>query len=295
MKKILALLLALALVFSFAACAKDDETPAETTPPTTDEFDAFFNDADNADDAASEAPAEPVTGEDGSIIETESVVAVPAPATTEEIIAVYNNAVNSAVAAEAGFDKERMTDNEEIVGGGVVFSAAKDLIYQFMGVGSGNVYTENVAKGNWESDEKMHYLRNSTLTAGDVTEATCRENDGKYLIVLKVKGGSSRGSEGEKYTNAPIDKCGICVGNEDKGYFDHKTGEVIYDALAGTYAGADIKEEYSNAVVQAIVDAETGNIISLKVEFDIDVAIDIDITSGTATATTHITYKNFKY
>ena len=66
----------------------------------------------------------------------------------------------------------------------------------------------------------------------------------------------------------------------------------IFEALAKEF---NIKEEYSNAVVQAIVDAETGNIISLKVEFDIDVAIDIDITSGTATATTHITYKNFKY
>ncbi len=292
MKKFLAILLALALVFSFAACAKDDETPAETTPPTTDEFDAFFGDTDDTPDVT-DAPAEPVTGEDGSVVETEP--AAPVPSTVEEIVAAYNNAVNSAVAAEAGFDKERMTDNEEIVGGGVVFSAAKDLIYQFMGVGSDNVYTENVAKGNWESDPKMHYLRNSTLTAGDVTEATCRENDGKYLIVLKVKDGSSRGSEGEKYTNAPIDKCGICVGNEDKGYFDHKTGEVIYDALAGTYAGADIQEEYSNATVSAIVDVATGNIISLKVEFDIDVAIDIDITSGTATATTHITYKNFKY
>ncbi len=310
MKKILALILALSLVFAFAACGKGDNTPTQPIETTTDEFAMFeaeFEDIEDDGSAETEA-ATPETSDvsadagatqaNGETVAASGATEAPAkaaPSTTAEIIEAYNNAINSAYNAKAGFDKERKTDNENIAGGGVVFSAAKDLVYKFMGVGDGNIYSENVAKGQWESEPNMHYLRKSTLTAADVTKATCKEGNGKYLIVLEVKDGSSRGSKEEKFTNAPIDKCGICVGTEDKGYYDHKTGEVIYDALAGTYAGADISEKYTNAKVSAIIDAQTGNIISLKVEFDIDVAIDIDIAKGTATATTHITYKNFKY
>lgn len=294
MKKILAILLAAALLFGFAACGKDEVVPEDTAPATTDEFDLFEAEFDDVTDATPDVSADAdATDVDPSAGATEAVKAVPA--TTAEILAAYNNAVNSAYDAKAGFEKERSTDNEKIEGGGVVFSAAKDLIYKFMGVGADNKYTEKVTKGNWDSDSNCHYLRKSTLTEADITNATCKESNGKYLIVLNVKGGSSRGSEGEKFTKAPIDKCGICVGNEDKGYYDHKTGEVIYDALAGTYAGADIKESYKNAKISAIVDAETGKIVSLKVEFDIDVEIDIKVTSGTATATTHVNYKNFDY
>lgn len=299
MKKILAILLAAVLAFSFAACGNESNDPTAPAETTTDEFAMFEAEFDEPTEAAPEATNAPAVSDknqeaSNAVSETAAPVKA-APATTEEIIAAYNNAINSAYDAKAGFAKERSTDNEKINGGGALFKAAKGLIYQFMGVGAENVYTENVTKGNWESEANKHYLRKSTLTAADVSSATCKENNGKYLIVLNVKDGSSRGSEDEKYTKAPIDKCGICVGNEDKGYYDHKTGEVIYDALAGTYAGADITEKYSNAKVSAIVDAETGNIISLKVEFDINVAIDIDLTSGTATATTHINYRDFKY
>lgn len=314
MKKILALLLAAALLFSFAACGKEDTTADETTTAAyttnADETDTIVDDvnapaADDTTAAGSEtettaegesaASTEAVSGDEStSAGETTTAAIAAAPKTTAEIISVYNSAVNSAFDAKAGFDKERVTDNEKL-DAGVALKAFKGLVYQFMGVGEDNKYTESVTKGKWESDAKKHYLRKSTLTAADVTNAACTEKNGKYTIVLNVKGGTSKGSENEKYTKAPIDKCGICVGNEDKGYYDHKTGEVIYDAIAGTYAGAVIEESYDNAKVTAVVDAATGHLVSLTVEFDIAVAIDISIGSGTATATSHVYYKNFKY
>lgn len=317
MKKILAILLAAALLFSFAACGKEDTTSDETTTAAdttvADETDAVIDDVDApaADDTTvadsdvettfageAEASTEAVSGEE-STAEGETTAAttaapIAAPQTKAEILAVYNKAVNSAYNAKAGFTKERSTDNEKL-DASAVLNAFKSLVYQFMGVGEENKYSETVTKGKWDTDAKKHYLRKSTLTEADLTGASCKENGGKYTIVLNVKGGSSKGSEAESYTNAPIDKCGICVGNEDKGYYDHKTGEVIYDAIAGTYAGAVIEEKYDNAKVTAVVDAATGNLVSLTVEYDIDVAIDIGIGSGTATATTHIIYKNFKY
>lgn len=324
MKKILALILALAMLLSFAACnddSTDDVTTTTAAEDVTDEaVDAGSEEvSDEATDAvetsAEDVSAEDVSSEDVSSENTSSentssedvsneettaegettTAAIAAkPETKAEIVALYNNAVNSAYSAKAGFSKERMTDNEKL-DASAVLSAFKSLVYQFMGVGEENKYTETVKKGNWESDANKHYLRKSTLTASDVTKATCTEKNGQYTVVLNVKGGSSKGSESSCYTNAPIDKCGICVGNEDKGYYDHKTGEVIYDAIAGTYAGATIEEKYSNAKVTAVIDGATGNLVKLTVEFDIDVAIDIGIGSGTATATTHIYYKNFKY
>ncbi len=306
MKKIIALLLAAALLFSFAACGKED-TAEETTTAAADTTVAedVTAEAEDATVAGSEVitPDETTAAADETTVaesttagETTLPAIAAAPATTAEIIAVYNNAVNSAYAAKAGFDKERMTDNEKL-DASAVLSAFKSLVYQFMGVGADNKYTETVTKGKWDTDAKKHFLRKSTLTAADVTGATCTASGGgnQYQIVLNVKGGNSMGSEAKKFTNAPIDKCGICVGNEDKGYYDHKTGEVIYDAIAGTYAGATIEESYKNAKITAVVDGATGNLVKLTVEFDIDVAIDIGIGSGTATATTHIYYKNFKY
>ena len=301
MKKILALLLAAVLVFSFAACGKN-ETPEETTT-TTEALDVTEAPANAETQSASDAVSDPTVpvSADASAPDastTEGTTAAPkiekAPETKAEIIAVYNNAVNSAFDAKAGFNKERMTDNEKL-DAGVALKAFKGLVYKFMGVGAENKYTETVTKGKWDSDAKRHYLRKSTLTEADVTNATCTANGNQYTIVLNVKGGSSKGSETEKYTNAPIDKCGICVGKEDKGYYDHKTGEVIYDAVAGTYAGAVIEESYKNAKVTAVVDGATGHLVKLTVEFDIAVAIDISVGSGTATATTHIIYKDFKY
>lgn len=297
MKKLLALLLAAVFAFCFAACGDDPVS----TQPAPDEFDNFsvqelttkINEAIVSEVATNaEGQTEIVTEIVTEIITDAAAVA---PTTTAEILEAYNNAVNSAYDAKAGFSKERSTFNESIQGGGVVFSAAKDLIYKFMGVGADNKYTENVTKGNWESEANMHYLRKSTLTEADITSATCQAGSGQYLITLEVKGGSSRGSKDEKSTKAPIDKCGICVGNEDKGYYDHKTGEVIYDALAGTYAGADISESYNNAKIFAIINAETGKIMNLKVEFNIDVNIDVKVASGTATATTNIIYRDFVY
>ena len=319
MKKILAFLLAAVLLFSFAACGKDDTTADTTTTTAADEIETTAADAEattaadvdatvagNEETTAADAEATTVAGEEATTVageeattaagaEATTVAAVKAPQTKAEILAVYNNAVNSAYNAKAGFDKERYADNANLDAKGAL-GALTDVVYTFMGIGEGNEYTEKVEKGKWDSDLPHHYLRKSTLTEADLTNATCKENGGKYTIVLSVKGGTSKGSEAEKYTNAPIDKCGICVGNEDKGYYDHKTGPVIYDALDDIYGSAVISESYDNAKVTAVVDAATGHIVSLTVEYDITCSIDVGIIgSGNATGTAHILYKNFKY
>lgn len=303
MKKILALLLAAALLFSFAACGKDDTTADTTTTTAADDVAedttaAIVEDdttAAIADDTTAPAEGEtevaPVEGESTTAAEETTLAA--APATTEEIVAYYNNAVNRAYAAKVGFNKERYTDNEEL-NAGFLLNTFGDLVYSFMGIGAENKYTMDVTKGQWEDDVPHHYLRKSTLSTSDITKATCTESNGKYTIKFNVKPGNSKASKSESYNNSPIDKCGICVGDLDKSYFDHKTAPVIYAAVGQVVSGAVIEESYNNATVVAVIDAATGNLVSLTVEYDINVVIDV-VGGGNATGTTHIFYKNFKY
>lgn len=299
MKKILALLLAFAMLFSFAACG-EDKTTEETTTTTAADIVAEEDTTAPAEDV--DAPVDETVAEDATAAADESTTAAeettaaeiaPAPATTEEIIAYYNKAVNDAYAAKVGFNKVRYTDNETL-NAGFLLKTFGDLVYSFMGIGEENKYTMDVTKGQWEEDVPHHYLRKSTLTASDVTAASCTEANGKYTIKLNVKPGTSKASKSESWTKAPIDKCGICVGDLDKSYFDHKTAPVIYAAVGQVVSGAVIEESYDNATVVAVIDAATGHLVSLTVEYDIEVIIDT-AGGGNATGKSHIFYKNFKY
>lgn len=300
MKKILALLLAFAMLFSFAACGEDKKEDTTTTTAETEialeeeATEAVADDVvEDATEAAEDADATEVAEDAAAEEETTAAEIAPAPATTEEIIAYYNKAVNDAYAAKVGFNKVRYTDNETL-NAGFLLKTFGDLVYSFMGIGAENKYTMDVTKGQWEEDVPHHYLRKSTLTAADVTAASCTEANGKYTIKLNVKPGTSKASKSESWTKAPIDKCGICVGDLDKSYFDHKTAPVIYAAVGQVVSGAVIEESYDNATVVAVIDAATGHLVSLTVEYDIEVIIDT-AGGGNATGKSHIFYKNFKY
>ncbi len=297
MKKILAILLALAMLLGLAACGgnTEDETTTTTaaeeiTDAVEEETEAPVEDTSAAEDASAEDPS---AAEESTEAESTAPAIEKAPETTAEIIALYNKTINDAYAAKVGFNKVRYTDNEQL-NAGFLLKTFGDLVYSFMGIGEENKYTMDVTKGDWAEDVPHHYLRKSTLTEADVTAAKCTESNGKYTIVLNVKPGTSKASKSESWTKAPIDKCGICVGDLDKSYFDHKTAPVIYAAVGQVVSGAVIEESYNNAVVKAEIDAATGHLISLTVEFDMNVVIDT-AGGGNATGTAHVFYKNFKY
>lgn len=300
MKKILALILALAMLFSFAACGNDGTN--ENTEPTdvvdvSDEATDENVDTDapvvDGEDNAPAVDGETASGEAAESTESTAPAITAAPVTTEEIITLYNNTINRAYDSRVGFNKVRYIDNENL-NAGFLLNMFGDLIYTFMGIGAENKYTMDVTKGKWESDVPHHYLRKSTLSAADVTAAKCTEANGKYTIVLNVKPGNSKGAKTGSFNNSPIDKCGICVGDADKSYFDHKTGPVIYSAIGEYLSGVVIEENYKNAVVKAEIDAATGNLLSLTVEYDVSIVIDA-AGGGNATGKAHIFYKNFKY
>lgn len=299
MKKILAILLTLSMIFAFAACGNK---PADESTTVTEE-ETIENEETTTAVTTTAAPepvtdesGEPVTNEEGETVTVEETTeeTTKAPETKAEIIALYNDSINKAYAEKVGFTKERYTDNESY-DMSIALKAFKGLVEKFVGIGADNKYTETVTKGKWESDAMHEYLRKSTLTEADVTSATIKEDGDNYIITLNIKNGSSVGDSAHTSSTSSLDKCGICVGNQDKAYFDHKSGPVIYDAIAGTYSGAKVNESYNNAVAVLKVNKTTGEISSFTVTFNISVGIDISIGSGTAKGTSHVIYKNFKY
>ncbi len=308
MKKFAAIIITLAMLLALASCGTKTETETTTAEETTEEIteatetsaettvaaDEVKEDSTAPEESTSEAVTDKKDDETKSSEKEESTTKLAAPSTKAEIIAVYNDAVNNAYNKKAGFKKNRYTDNAQF-DMSLALKAFKSLVEKFVGIGDENKYSETVTKGKWDEDTKRYYLRKSTLTENEVESATVKEDGKYYIVTLNIVEGNSIGNKDTQTTSAPLDRCGICVGNEDKNYYDHKTAEVIYDAIAGTYEGASIKESYSNAKAVAKINAETGELVSLTVTFDITVGIDISIGSGTASGTTHVQYSDFKY
>lgn len=61
---------------------------------------------------------------------------------------------------------------------------------------------------------------------GDVTAASCKQSGSNYIITINIKNGNSYATKGTATCNAPLDKSGICVGDKDKGYYDHKRAQL---------------------------------------------------------------------
>ncbi|MBR4452464.1 MAG: hypothetical protein IKS39_11570 [Clostridia bacterium] len=305
MKKYLAVILVLSMVFALAACGSKsggEETTApeeSTSEAVTEEIpEATATEAEEETETSEEAatPAEsPATATESEQAEEteEETEPAKAPETPAEVLAAYNEAVNGACSAKAGFSKERYTDNANY-NMGVALNTFKSLVEKFIGIGDKNKYSETVTKGQWADDTMHQYLRKSTLTEADIKNAACTKEGDLYVYTIDIKDGSSVGNKNSKQSLNAIDKCGLCVGNEDKNYFDHKSGPVIYDAIGGTFESAEIKESYNSAKAVAKVDAD-GKLVSLTVTFNISVDISVPVGNGTATGTTHVIYKDFKY
>ncbi|MBQ3150313.1 MAG: hypothetical protein IJB86_03605 [Clostridia bacterium] len=298
--RILSLVLALVMVASFAACGgnKEGETttePAvETTVPAADvETTLPAEDAQTTAADATEVATEAATEEATEEATTEAALPSEAPTETADILKLYNDATAKVASAKPQFTKKRESV-ANTYDAGVALKAFKGLVYQFMGIGSENIFTETIAKNG--DNYTKHFLA-SKLTAADVTSAACTADDkGNFTVNLSIKGGNSSVNEGTlEGINAPIDKCGISAGLNDKDYYDHKTAQNVYDAIDDVASGATIKESYSNAKLTAVIDAE-GNLTSLKVTFDM--AFDISKvygSSGTATASTEVIFSDFKW
>ena len=193
-----------------------------------------------------------------------------------------------------------------------------------MGLGSKNQFSAKVTKGwdfgngfkvktDWneykdgkgEPASRKYYLAVPTLTTADVKSANCVLNkDGNYVLTINIKDGNSKVVDNVvKNEWSPIDRSGICAGDRDMDIFDHKTAAICMRALAYKEKGekqvpngnnVSVDEKTTNCKAVVTVNAKTGNLVSIKIGFDLSYKIDY---SGnySATGRTTIEYKNFNW
>ncbi|MBE6783922.1 MAG: hypothetical protein E7536_07900 [Ruminococcaceae bacterium] len=321
MKKIIALLMALATICTLVACGKKKEegpTTTTTTQAVMDEQELedakndFFADPETEEPVTqvvevTNADGEAVTNEDGEAV-TETVTEKPNPNTTtkkqeidpstwsqDKVLEFYRIATAEVVNVKPGYTKTRSA----VLGGydaGPVLEAFKGEVFKFLGIGDENKFEAVVTKGTNTTDDSCgDYLRQSSLAAADVTSAKAVKSGNIITVTIDVKDGESQTEGGNNAKNAsPIDKSGICAGDTDRSGFDHKTALITYDALDDIAPSLTMYEKSTNGKIVAKIDATTFQIQELVISWDASADISkVYGSSATLSATTTVKYTAF--
>ena len=281
--------------------AVDGEVPADDAVvdevPTDASGEEVPTDAAPADDASAGSSGTDTSSSAGTATSGNKTTAASSsgiPTGVAQIVSYYNTATAKVAAKKAPFSKTRSTV-EKSYEAGLPLKASKGLVNKFMGVGDDYKFTKSVTSADAESYHK--YFQASKLTASDVTNATCTKSGNNYTITLNIKNGSSSVKNGKVVSsnNSPLDRSGLACGDKDKDYWDHKTAENVMSAISDVAGSANISESYSNAVITAVVNATTGNLVSLTAKFDFKFELsNIMGSSGKSTASSTVSMTGFK-
>ena len=204
MKKIIAVMSAMLIVLTFAACNGTKNGEVTTTlPETTAEevttaavTEESTTQAETTETSTTEASTEEITTTQPTTEEpttakpttTKKATTTAKPTTTEkkivaptgkaDIVKLYNEAAAKAASSKPGYKKSTVTTLSNVEMGALSkISAVRGAVGDFLGEGSNS---ETVSKGKFDGKS----LVKSTLKASDVKSATCKlSDDGKYYIV----------------------------------------------------------------------------------------------------------------
>lgn len=181
------------------------------------------------------------------------------PQSKEDIITLYNAAINKVVDEKAGYSKQRTTTVSELDAGSYT-SVASGIVKDFLGEGTTEVKN---SKGT------AKHLTKSTLAASDVTSATCELNGKNYTITLNLANGSSSATSASKKDTSAISKCGLITGKSVTDEIDYINSECIYTSVTAEKVNVEkITSTNSNAKIVIVIDSETGKMISYTASFD---------------------------
>lgn len=275
-KKLIAIVMALALVLSFAACGGkgDDTTTAPET--TTDPFDAFGEEttaapaedpsatdasAPVADDTTA-APADATTAAAG---DATTAAAAKAPQTKEEIVAYFNTAINGV---KKGAKSVTHHYSKISLNGATKLPSWANSVLKLLG-GADKFINDQLTK-NSKGEETLTGSAaikasfpvegeswSSKLTPADVQSAVLKESNGKYMIrittVADAKSANVKHGEG----HAPK-------------AFNVILPSVVNDnvpSAAASLVGGTAEMNYPSSTVTVTVDAATGRV--LKADYDL--------------------------
>lgn len=216
------------------------------------------------------------------------------PESKEDIVALYNEAINKVVNDKAGYNKQRTTTVSELDAGSFT-SMAGDIVKDFLGEGTKEVKN---SKGT------AKHLQASTLTASDVAGATCELVGNNYTITLNLEDGTSSATKSSKKDDSAIAKCGLVTGKSVSDTIDYINSECIYASItAEKITVGKITAANKNAKIVVVIDAETGNMISYTASFDWNAAIEnlsvkfppVSIKKATGKAHTAVVISDFQW
>lgn len=315
MKKIISVLLVSIILISFAACGADNN---ETTTSVTDESTTASTAADSTTDyvsASQDTTTETTTvattestTESTTDITTESTTAATtkvttttkkasttkketttkkpeptAPSTVKDIVALYNSATQKASSAKPGYSKTTNTVLSNLNMGALAkISVVRDAVAEFLGEGKN---TSKVSKGKFDGKS----LKVSTLTAADVTSASCTlSKDKKYYdIKIVVK----------NETNPIKGKSALSKFSDDyKDNNEIRTGLVEADAKVG-----NITMNTTSAVITARITVDGNKFVSMNHSIKLHAILNdvkyliASVKEATADLSVTADYSNFVY
>lgn len=263
MKRILALIMVLAMVFAFAACKSKDDGVTTTDPSSaggevidngdgsTVPADASAADSTDASNDASEVS----TDASGKPVEAPSQAGnqggsqggkTPAAAkTVAEIVADYVKARKATKPAPAGKQTMVLGNNGKITGDGAtgtLFKAASPIV-------------NSVLKNNSTATDYVPASSHADLKASDVKSAKAIVSaDGKYTDYIIYVKDQTDGPNGDSHNGGPVARGVGTLGSID---------EALKQLGAEFKSGKEnVKLTYTNAYIFARVDNSTGKIIN---------------------------------
>ena len=274
MKRILALIMVLAMVFAFAACKSKDDGVTTTdpssaggevidngdgsTPVDASEADStdVSNDASEVSTDASGKPVEAPSQAAGSQGGSHGGKTPAAAKTVAEIVADYVKARKATKPAPAGKQTMVLGNNGKITGDGAtgtLFKAASPIV-------------NSVLKNNSTATDYVPASSHADLKASDVKSAKAIVSaDGKYTDYIIYVKDQTDGPNGDSHNGGPVARGVGTLGSID---------EALKQLGAEFKSGKEnVKLTYTNAYIFARVDNSTGKIVNGTYHYLVKVSI----------------------
>lgn len=284
MKKLLALLMALALVFSLAACGGKEEPETTTAPEVTDAVEDVVIEDEETTLADVEAVTEETTVEETTVEETTAAAEM-----TAEEFAEFFNAETAKIAKSGKYAANRecnYTKNIDVGGAtdtlnsiikGIDSNASLDsVVGDFLGIGTKKA---NVPAEDFDDDYKV---KAASLKASDL--GSFKASEGKYTFTL------ANATDPKKTGATPFSRFTN----------DFITHEEVVDGIAGFTTAIKVNSTTVNYKdIKVEVTVEEGKITNIEYSYAFDAklglkALIVNIT-GTGAAKTNATFSDIKY
>ena len=297
MKKILAILLAAAMLFAFAACG-GNTTEETTTAPAVEDTTAVVEDTTAAVVEDTTAAVEDTTAavedttaaveDTTAAVEGSTEAAAPAADMTKAEFVAFLNAETAKIAKNGSYALTRDCQYVDPIDVGGATGALNKIIQAidensdlnsvvggFLGIG--------VTKANLPKDDvsKDYKIKATSLTEADLGNFTAK--DGVYTFTL------ANATNPKKTGATPLSRFTN----------DFMTHEEVVDGIAGFTTAITVNSttvNYEN--IKVTVKVADGKITNINYSYDFDAKLELKAVikiTGTGSATTKGTYTNIKY